>query len=399
MTKGRIRAGWRAPLAALTMLAGVAGGGFCGSVGAEEPPVPALPKVAPIAVKVIVIANFEPGADKGDAPGEFQLWAEREHLDEAIPVRGSLHPLMRNREGLYGIVWGRTGTLFGGSVEQMTALLLDPRFDFRKTYWLFTGISGVDPELASVGSAAWARWVVQGDTLREFDDREVPKDWPYGLFAIGAHRPGELPNDPGSFGGMTDASEAGQLSMAIRLNPALARWAYERTKSVVLPDSPELKAGRARWKGYPNAQKPPFVLMGETLGALRYWHGPGRTQWARDWVKLWTGGKGRFAMTNMESQTLAGAMLLAAKQGLVDPARMMVLRTASNPSMPPPGVSAVESVGDEGPGQVAAYEANYRVGAPIVHELLTHWEQYRDTIPGVADEAAAPAAVDGGKGQ
>jgi purine nucleoside permease len=31
--------------------------------------------------------------------------------------------------------------------------------------------------------------------------------------------------------------------------------------------------------------------MGETLGALRYWHGAGRTQWARDWVKLWTHGR------------------------------------------------------------------------------------------------------------
>jgi purine nucleoside permease len=62
---------------------------------AAEPPVPALPRVKPIPVKVIVIANFEPGADKGDVAGEFQTWAEREHLDEAIPVRGAIHPLMR----------------------------------------------------------------------------------------------------------------------------------------------------------------------------------------------------------------------------------------------------------------------------------------------------------------
>lgn len=379
---GALRRALRAPVAALALLAGVPGA----PAGATEPAVPALPQVAAIPVKVVVVANFEPGADKGDVPGEFQLWAEREHLDEAIPVRGSLHPLMRNRDGLYGIVWGNSGTLFGGPTEQMTALLLDQRFDFRKTYWLFTGISGVDPQLASVGSAAWARWVVQGDTLREFDDREVPKDWPYGLFAIGAHRPNALPDDPGSFAGMTDAGEAGRLSMAVPLNQGLARWAYQRTKGIVLPDSPALKAARARWTGYPQAQRPPFVLMGETLGALRYWHGPGRTQWARDWVKLWTGGKGRFAMTNMESQSLMGAMLLAAKQGLVDPARILVLRTASNPSMPPPGVSAAESVGDEGPGQTAAYEANYRIGAPVIHELLAHWERYRDDIPDAAEK-------------
>lgn len=346
---------------------------------AKEPPVPAAPAVKPIPVKVIVVANFEPGEDTGDAPGEFQLWAEREKLTETIPFRGGLHPLRRNADGLYGIVWGSPDTLLGGVAEQLMALLVDPRFDFSHTYWLFTGISGVDPEVASVGSAAWARWVVQGDTLREFDDREAPKDWPYGLFAIGAKRPNTLPDNPDSFAGMTDA---GKLSMALKLNQGLAGWAFDMTRNVAIPDNPALQKARAMWTGFPNAQKPPFVLMGETLGSVRYWHGPGRTQWARDWVKLWTGGKGRFAMTNMESQSLAGAMLIASKSGLVDINRVLVLRTASNFSTPRPEASAVDSVGDEGPGQLVAYEANYRVGAPVVHELLKNWEKYKDAIPG-----------------
>jgi len=360
-------------------LAGAALLALAAPARAEEPAVPALPAVTAIPVKVVVVANFEPGEDIGDAPGEFQLWAEREKLTEVIPVRGALHPLRRNAEGLYGVRWGSPDTMMGGVAEQLMSLLLDPRFDFSKTYWLFTGISGVDPQVASVGSAAWARWVVQGDTLREFDDREVPKAWPYGLFAIGAKAPNTLPADPDSFAGMTDA---GKLSMSLALNPGLARWAFDMTKDVAIPDSPQLQAARAAWKGFPNAQRPPFVLMGETLGSVRYWHGPGRTQWARDWVKLWTGGKGVFAMTNMESQSLAGAMLIASKQGLVDINRVLVLRTASNPSMPPPGTSAIESVGDEGPGQMVAFEANYRVGAPVVHELLTHWDRYKDAVPG-----------------
>jgi len=353
-------------------------------LAAAEPPIPVLQeKAAPIPVKVIVIANFEPGSDTGDAPGEFQLWAEREHLDEVIPVRGTLHPLRRNASGLYGMVWGTPDTMLGGVAEQFMALLLDPRFDFRKTYWLFTGISGVDPQVASVGSAAWARWVVQGDTLREFDDREVPASWPYGLFAIGADAPGKLPQATQDFAGFTDT---GKLAMAAKLNQGLANWAFAMTKDIAIPDSPELAKDRAAWKGFPNAQKPPFVLMGETLGSVRYWHGPGRTRWARDWVSLWTGGKGRFVMTNMESQAMEGMVLQGAKLGLLDPARVMVLRTGSNPSMPPPGVSAVASVANEGAGQKVAFEANYRVGAPVVHELLAHWPKYADSVP----EAPAP---------
>lgn len=356
------------------------------TVYAQVPPLPAIPKVKPIPVKVIVVANFEPGKDMGDKPGEFQFWAENEHLDQVIPVKGVLHPLRRNQQGLYGIVWGSTGSLMGSPAEQLMALLLDPRFDFRKTYWLFTGISGVDPKVASVGSAAWARWVVSGDTLREIDDRSIPQGWPYGLWAIGAKAPDELPDNPASFAGMTEAGQANRLSMALKLNQGLARWAFDMTKNVAIPDSAVLRREREKWVGYPNAQRPPFVLMGETLGSMRYWHGKRRTQWARDWVRLWTHGKGRFVMTNMESQSLAGTMLTAAKQGLVDLNRMMVLRTASNFSMSPPGVGPVATTGDEGPGQLTAFRANYLVGAPVVHELLRHWAKYRDHVP----EAPAP---------
>ena len=42
--------------------------------------------VRPIAVKVVVIAGFERGEDTGDAPGEFQLWVEREHLDQVLEL-------------------------------------------------------------------------------------------------------------------------------------------------------------------------------------------------------------------------------------------------------------------------------------------------------------------------
>jgi purine nucleoside permease len=322
----------------------------------------------PIPVKLVVVANFENGRDSGDKPGEYQFWVEREHLDETLPVRGATGLIRRNPQGLYGLL-----------LENLTAFLIDSRFDFSRTYWLFTGISGADPEVASVGSAAWARWVVNGDEMREIDDREIPAGWPYGLFAIGSMKPNTLPTDPNSFGSVESPEE---LGMAYPLNQTLARWAFELTKNVAIPDTPALKKQREAWKGYPNAQRPPFVLMGETLGSVRYWHGPRRTQWARDWVKLWTGGKGVFVMTNMESQAAARTMKTFTKLGIVDVKRVMVLRTASNPSGPPPGVDTLATIGDEAPGQLAAYESNYRVGAPVVHEILANWPRYQESIPG-----------------
>jgi purine nucleoside permease len=321
----------------------------------------------PTPVRMVVVANFENGKDIGDKPGEYQFWVEREHLDETIAVRGATGVIRRNPQGLYGLL-----------LENLTAFVLDPRFDFSKTYWLFTGISGVDPQVASVGSAAWARWIVNGDELREIDDREIPAGWPYGLFAIGSMQPNTLPTDANSFGSVESADE---LGMAFALNQGLEHWAFQMTRNVAIPDTPELQRQRDVWTGFPNAQKPPFVLEGETLGSVRYWHGPRRTQWARDWVKLWTQGKGTFVMTNMESQSAAKMMKTFTRLRMVDMNRVLVLRTASNPSGPPPGVDALATIGDEAPGQVAAYEANYRVGVPVIHEILGHWKRYENSIP------------------
>jgi len=325
-----------------------------------------------VPVRAVVVANFENGADSGDAPGEYQFWVEREHLDEKIPVRGAPDVLRRNKEGLYGVVL-RHG------MTDLAAFILDQRFDLRKTYWLFTGISGADPRAASVGSAAWARWVVDGDPMREIDDRTVPEGWPYGLWPIGSQKPNQLPFDPNHFGSVTSAS---QLWMAYPLNARLAQWAFAMSRDVPLADNEVIRQRRGDWKGFPQAQRPPFVLMGETLGSLRYWHGEPRTRWAEDWTRLWTGGKGLFVMTNMESQTNERVMLAFAFQGFVDPQRVMVLRTASNFSEPPPGISVTATIGDEEPGQVIAFDNNQRVGSPVLHELLARWDLYENTIPG-----------------
>lgn len=322
--------------------------------------------------KVIVVAGWENGADTGDAPGEYQFWVERLHLDQTVPVTGiPTQILRRNKDGVYGIV-------LKDGVTDLTALALDPHFDLRHTYWIFTGISGVNPNVASAGSVAWARWVVDGDALREIDDRAIPAGWPYGLYAIGAEKPNTLPDNPNHYGSVTDVA---QLTKAYPLNQGLEHWAYTISKDVPLKDDPVLAERRTQWKGYPNAQKPPVVIEGETLGALRYWHGKERNQWAEDWVRLWTRNQGQFVMTNEESQTNQVEMRRLAKFGYIDPDRIMVLRSGSNFSMPAPDMSITKSIGDEGPGQVTAFDNNERVGAPVIAELVAHWGQYRTHIP------------------
>jgi len=336
-----------------------------------------------IPIKMIVLAGYESGKDIGDEPCEFQLWVERDHLFDEIKVPGSPHVLRRNAAGLYGSV-GKTSmdpqmTPVQDS-ELVMALCLDPRFDLRKTYWLITGIGGIDPLTGSIGSAVWSENVIDGDALLEIDERERPQNWPYGLYAIGAGAPNELPPRHSANAGWGGASL--DYTMAYPLNHALAHWAYNISKGVDLPDSPGLKAWREQYKGYPLAQLPPRVMMGDVMGSARYWHGPLRTQWARDWDKLWTGGKGTFSITAMEPADYVGTLTRMSAQGFVDINRVMQLRCASNYCMPPPDLGTEKTIGVENHGTLAAIEAEYRAGSAVVDEILKNWQRYEDHIPG-----------------
>ena len=341
-----------------------------------------------IAIKVIIVSCFEVGDDTGDAPGEFQYFAEREKLDHVIQVPGSPHVLRYNDKGLFGTVAGNVKLKPGAEPDHLScvetsqlimALCLDPKLDLRKTYWIINGIAGIDPLRGSIGSAAWAKNVVDGDAMREIDDTEIPADWPYGLFAIGTMKPNTLPEANKENGGWGGAKLTYTMNYA--LNPKLAEWAYETSKNVELPDSDALKAWREKYTGFPLAQQPPQIIMGDSLGTVRYWHGPKRTQWARDWVKMWTNGQGAFTTTAMEHQDYMNTLTDMAKAGYVDINRVMMLRGASNYCMPPPGQSIESTIGDESLGTLPAFEADYRAGTAVAHELLKNWAAYKDTIP------------------
>jgi purine nucleoside permease len=330
---------------------------------------------APIPVKVVIVATFEQGADTGDKPGEFQFWVEREHLDRVLPFPGGVHPLRTNADGsILGMISGMT---IGPAAASIMALGLDPRFDLTHAYWLLAGIAGVDPDVASVGSAAWAKWVVT-DIRQEIDPREAPKDWPYGIFAIGSTRAGAVP-EPNRVWGSEPRSYP--------LNARLVDWAFNLTRDTPLAkvpviDTPEVAAFRATYTGLPNAQKPPFVLIGDVLASDSYWHGTILRHWAEDWVRIHTHGQGRFTMTAMEDSGVAEALTRLDRMHRVDFRRFLVLRTASNYCEQAPGHDAAESLTAPYIGGIPALEAAYRVGSPVVHTLIAHWDQYRDHIPG-----------------
>ncbi len=141
----------------------------------------AAAKPRPIPVKVVVVAMFEAGADTGDQPGELQYWVERDHLDRVYPTPAGYHAVRMNGLGEMAVLTG-PGTAHAAAT--IMAVGLDPRFDFSHAYWLIAGIAGGCPEQVSLGSAVWARWVVDGDLGYEIDAREIPPDWPTGYLPL-----------------------------------------------------------------------------------------------------------------------------------------------------------------------------------------------------------------------
>jgi len=329
----------------------------------------------PIPVKVVVVAMFEVGADTGDGPGELQYWVELDHLDQVYPLQAGYHAVRMNSQGEMAVLTGR-GTAHAAAT--IMAVGLDPRFDLSHAYWIVAGIAGGNPERVSLGSAVWARWVVDGDLGYEIDAREIPQDWSTGLLPLTKTRPFEMPAAPAD-------------DQVYALNPGLAQWAFNLTRTTPLADSDRLKQIRSNFDGAA-ANLPPFVALGDEISSSTFWHGKLMDAWATEWVRYFTGGQGVFATTAMEDTgTLLSLQSLAAA-GRVDAHRVLVLRTVSNYDRQPRGMTAAESLASQRVGRYGAFlpslESAYTVGRVVVQELLTHWPQYERTTIGL--EQASP---------
>jgi purine nucleoside permease len=328
----------------------------------------APPLAQPIHVKVVVLTMFERGEDRGDVPGEFQLWVEREHLDQVLEFPAGYRHLRMNKDGVLGMV---TGVGTAKAAASVMALGLDPRFDLSKAYWIVAGIGGGDPADVSLGSAVWCDYVVDGDLSFEIDARQIPEKWPTGYVPLRKGSPYETPM----------VADYGEV---YALNADLVAWAFHVTEGVPLADSEKLQKFRARFPGFPSALKPPFVTRGATVSAGTFWHGSKLDEWANAWVRYFTAGKGNYMVAAMEDTGTMQALTFLSHAGRVDLQRVLVLRTVSNYDRQPPGTSAADSLQEMVSGNYSAYlpslEAAEVVGDKVVRDIVEHWAE-RETAP------------------
>ncbi len=204
----------------------------------------------PIEIKVVVVSMFEIGADTGDLAGEFQLWHDRQRLTQRFAFAHHHDLFLNPATGVLGVVTGE------GTANSTTAVMelgMDPRFDLSHAYWIVAGIAGVNPEYASIGSAVWARFIVDGDLAYQIDSREIPKDWSTGLYPLQSKHPFDPAATPAE----------GQV---FALDPDLVQWAFGLTRNVALVDDSQMRQVRGQYRER-NARRAPLRA---------YWRQPRR---------------------------------------------------------------------------------------------------------------------------
>jgi purine nucleoside permease len=328
-----------------------------------------------IPVKVVVVTTFQAGNDIDPTAGEFGNWVLNLPLPLIIPFLQGYHQLRYNSDlEVLGIVTGEGKSHAAASIM---GLGMDPRFNLAKAYWLVAAIAGVDPNKASVGSTAWAKYVVDGDLSYQIDAREIPYGWSTGHIPLGRSRPYQPPSQP---------FNSNAVQQVYQLNASLADWAYRLTANTPLPDDSTLQQVRAGYRPtYPNALKPPFVLEGDDLAADTFWIGDLLNTWAENWISYWTGNRGSFAMSDFEDAGVLQALQFLSQAGRADQNRVLVLRSASNYTVQPRGQTPAQFLASDNSGGLSGYQESlndvYQVGSIVVKKLSTRWNSYANQIP------------------
>ena len=142
------------------------------------------------------------------------------------------------------------------------------------------GVAGIDSAQGTLGSTAWARYLVEFGLQWEIDAREIPPDWTTGYLGIDTTSPTQKP--PLEYG-----------TEVFQLNEALLRKAHALSRDVPLADSAQAQAARSKFAHAP-ANLPPSVLQCDTASADTWFSGTLLVQRARDWTRILTNGRGVF---------------------------------------------------------------------------------------------------------
>ncbi|HLO04504.1 MAG TPA: purine nucleoside permease [Symbiobacteriaceae bacterium] len=283
-------------------------------------------------VKVLVITAFDP---------EAKPWVERKRITRTFPIAGIANPVRCTDDGVC-ILTAKMGK--ANAAVSVSALLADPPFDLSRTIFLTAGLAGGPPQVGTIGSVAWAHYILDFDLFHHLVlDREGSN------------------HDP-----LVERQVEPVGSELFTLNKPLVDLAYAVTKETKLSDSERAKAYRAH---YPDqAGRVPGVLQCDTVAGDLYWHGRRLSAFVSELMKRQTKGAGTYCTTEMEDSATADAL---ARFGYLD--RYLNLRVIGNLDQPYSGQPVRDSLRQI--YRPVATENLFRVGDAFVTYVLAHREE------------------------
>ena len=251
-------------------------------------------------IRMLILAKFEPEGLDGALAGEARPYYDAYcRGGESYTVPGCASPLYV-KDGVALIVTGM-GKI--NAAITLTALLLDPRFDFSGAYFLSTGCAGSAAGSTVMGDVVLVTATADYDLGHHADCREM-----------------EDPERPTWF-----ADNYSGDAVCCRLDPALTERVWALVKDFRPRTTERTRAAmRAAFGDAPWARREPQVLCGTAVTGDNYWKGRYGHRTAELIAKTY-GCPDPYAVSEMEDHALARVL---ARFGLL--AKLVVIRGSVN---------------------------------------------------------------------
>ncbi|KAG6832574.1 hypothetical protein H0H87_001230 [Tephrocybe sp. NHM501043] len=310
--------------------------------------------------QVVIISMFDPEAQVWYHIPEFNVLARNISVLGFSPLFPQAHC---TKDGAICQITIGEGEI--NAATSITALLLSPSFDLTSTYFLISGIAGVNPKLATLNSVTFARFAVQVALQFEFDAREKPENFSTGYVPQGSRSPDEYPQS--IYG--TEVFE---------LNDALRKLAVGFAKTAKLKDSLLSQSVRQKYAttpGFTAGTEAPSIVECDTATSDAFWTGALLGEAFENTTRLFTNGSATYCTTQQEDNATLESLLRGASHRLVDFSRIIVMRSASDFDRPFQGQSPADNLFGDAGAFDPSLENLHLAGVKVVEGITAGWSK------------------------
>lgn len=281
-----------------------------------------------------------------------------------IPGLSPVYPTLHCTTN-YTICQITTGEGEINAAASISALTLNPLFDLTKTYFLIAGIAGGEPEYTTLGGVTFAKFAVQVGLEYQFayeDYIETESNWTSGYVPYGTE-------DQDTYPGNVYGTEVFEVNEKLRDRAALL------ASNATLNNGNTLNKKFRKLYNETAARGDAKVVKCDVLTSDNYFTGNVLNDYFSELTKLMTNGSATYCSTAQEDNASLEVFTRLDKYGLVDFDRVIVMRTISDFSRPPPSMSATDYFFNRTDGGIEASLDNLVIaGTPIIHDILHNWE-------------------------